>query len=62
MNIGPTNLLEFTTEDGNVTTSASPESKEFAKEAEHFITMYGNLFKSIGETFTKITKTTKKVA
>ena len=61
-NIGPSNLLEFTTEDGNVTTRASSESKAFAKDADHFITMYGNLFKAIGDTFTKIVKTSKKVA
>ena len=61
-NIGPRNLLEFTTEDGNVTTTASAESKAFAKDADHFITTYGNLFKGIGETFTKIVKTSKKVA
>ena len=61
-NIGPSNLLEFTTEDGNVTVASTPESKAFSKEADHFIAMYGNIFKAIGDTFTKIAKTSRKVA
>ena len=61
-NIGPNNLLEFTTEDGNATVSSTPESKAFSKDADHFVTMYGNMFKAIGDTFTKIAKTSRKVA
>ena len=47
----PKNLLEFTTEDGNVSVVSSPDSKAFAKEADSFINEYGTLFKAIGETF-----------
>lgn len=58
-NCGPNNFMEFTTEDGSVTANSTPESKAFAKDADHFIAMYGNLFKAIGDTFTAINKKTR---